>query len=216
MIILGISLAAYQQYRLLFPAAVPTDSTQSGTSQTALLAQPTQIPTPTVTTTPPSEENQVLGAQTSQTTTEQKVTTTASSTQAEADFRDKLYNLILAYRRENSLSLLTRSQLLEQSAYLKLADMVENNYYRHEDQTNVQSWYLLEQVGYPYQTAGENLAFSATSAWQVFSDWQQSPTHNAQLLNPNYENMGIAVDCHTFADQAENACMVVLHLAKQK
>lgn len=214
-ILLGISLAAYQQYRLLFPATEPAAPTTQ-TTHTNPEPEITQVPEPTITTNPSPPSTQVLGAQTTESAPDQELSATGFTSPAEADFRDKLYNLILAYRREQSVSLLTRSQLLEQSAHLKLADMIENNYYRHEDQTNVQSWYLLEQVGYPYQTAGENLAFGATSAWQVFSDWQQSPTHNTQLLNPNYENMGLAVDCHTFAPQTANACMVVLHLAQQK
>lgn len=126
--------------------------------------------------------------------------------------KDKLYLLINAHRKDHDLTPLATNPLLETSAQLKISDMVKNKYYRHEDVQNIQSWYLLKQVGYTYQSAGENLSFSYNTPWQVFNAWLESPAHNEQLLTPEYRDMGLAIDCETLAKHASGGCMVVLHV----
>lgn len=133
-----------------------------------------------------------------------------------AELKSKLYNLISAYRRDSKLPKLIIHPRLEQSAQAKLQDMIAHQYWQHDDQNNVEPWYFFKQVGYLYTIAGENLAFGASSAWQTFTDWQNSPAHNEQLLNPDYEHIGMAVDCHTFSEYYKAGCLVVLHLGSLK
>jgi hypothetical protein len=125
---------------------------------------------------------------------------------------NKLYLLINAYRKQNKLSPLRTQLNLEASAQEKISDMIEQNYFQHEDQENVQSWYLFRQVGYQYAKAGENLAFGLDTPWQVFTGWVESPTHQEKLLDSRFQDMGLAADCETFAASAEGSCIVVLHL----
>lgn len=138
-------------------------------------------------------------------------TTTVDS----ADFQTKLYNLINGYRADQKLSKLRVSEQLESSALLKSRDMVENQYWRHQDQQGRETWYFFNLVGYNFQLAGENLAFAAESPWQTFADWQASPTHNQQLLTSEYEDMGLSIDCQSYEEYAKGGCLVVLHLGKQ-
>lgn len=128
--------------------------------------------------------------------------------------QDKLYSLINAFRKEQNLPQLLRHPALENSAYAKNQDMIENQYWRHQDRESLESWYLIEQSGYHYQTAGENLAFAARSEWQVLDDWLNSPTHRAQLEKPEYRHMGLAIDCETYAKLAGGGCLVTLHLTQ--
>ncbi len=128
---------------------------------------------------------------------------------------DKLYSLINGYRREHKLSALRAHRVLEQSAALKISDMKQQNYWTHKDPQGRDSWYLLEQLGYHYEKAGENLSFGYTTEWRIFEEWTESPEHNAQLLTPDYEHMGMAADCSTYARGTEETCIVVLHLGKQ-
>ncbi|MBU0978932.1 MAG: CAP domain-containing protein [Patescibacteria group bacterium] len=127
---------------------------------------------------------------------------------------DALYSLINAHRVENHLSPLLRNLSLEKSATLKVDDMNVNQYWRHQDKEQIESWYLFKQAGYNYQLAGENLGFAVQSEWQVFADWVASPTHNGQLLTREYEDMGLAIDCVTYTKLAGSGCLVVLHLAQ--
>lgn len=126
----------------------------------------------------------------------------------------KLYSLINAHRKDHDLSPLRVHPALEKSAAAKNADMVANQYWRHQDRELLESWYLVKQAGYNYQKVGENLAFAGQSEWQIFSDWVSSPTHNAQLLEPTYEDMGLAFDCQSYARTAGGGCLVTLHLGK--
>lgn len=129
---------------------------------------------------------------------------------------DKLYSLINGYRRENRLSALNAHRALEHSAALKLADMQQNKYWTHKDKEGRESWYLFEQVGYHFEKAGENLSFGHTTEWKIFEEWRKSPEHNAQMLELEYEHMGLAADCTSYAQASKKTCVVVLHLAKQK
>lgn len=128
---------------------------------------------------------------------------------------DKLYSLINGYRRENKLTTLSTHPLLERSAAGKLFDMKENKYWTHRDPQGREPWYLLEENGYHFEKAGENLSFGYTTEWRVFEEWLKSPEHKAQLDSTEYEHMGLAVDCSSYANGLQETCIVVLHLGRQ-
>jgi hypothetical protein len=51
----------------------------------------------------------------------------------------------------------------------------------------------MKQVGYEYIMAGENLAVNFLESEAVNTAWMNSPTHKANLLNKNYEQIGIGI-----------------------
>ncbi|PIQ81472.1 MAG: hypothetical protein COZ34_03865 [Candidatus Pacebacteria bacterium CG_4_10_14_3_um_filter_34_15] len=128
---------------------------------------------------------------------------------------EKLYSLINSYRKENKLSPLQINQSLEISAKRKVADMIENDYFKHEDLNGVESWYMFKTAGYEYKTAGENLSSGANSPWKVFDAWKNSELHNAQLLNDTYLDMGISADCESYKIAKKPSCVVALHLGSK-
>lgn len=127
----------------------------------------------------------------------------------------ELYLLINGFRAAEQLPQLRNNPRLEASAQLKLDDMLENHYYRHEDVTGQQSWHFIKQANYQYRHAGENLAFRLDSAWKILESWQQSPVHKEQLLHPAYEEMGVAIDCQALQKYADGGCITVLHLGSE-
>jgi hypothetical protein len=56
-----------------------------------------------------------------------------------------------------------------------------------------QPWYWFDLVGYPYTYAGENLAVNFTDSKDVENAWMASPTHHANLVKPQYTQVGIGV-----------------------
>lgn len=120
-----------------------------------------------------------------------------------------LYRLINAYRIENKLTKLKIQPALELSAKNKVIDMIENNYFGHEDKKNTPSWYLLHQAGYEYSIAGENLSSGHETPWQVFEAWLESEQHREQLLIGGYSDMGAGVECQ------KQTCIIVLHLGSR-
>lgn len=126
-----------------------------------------------------------------------------------------LYNLINSYRKDHKLNKLFINKLLEDSAQRKIADMIDSEYFRHTDKNDNESWYLFQAAGYQYKFAGENLSTGNNTPWQVFEAWQKSEIHNAQLLKPEYLDMGIAVNCEAYRIGRNPSCLVVLHLGSR-
>lgn len=97
---------------------------------------------------------------------------------------------------------------LDQAAQLKAEDMVQNQYFAHTSPTGVTPWFWFSKVGYLYQYAGENLAVGFYDSDQVYQAWLNSPEHKANLLNPNYQDTGIAV----LPGLGQSATIVVVQL----
>lgn len=79
---------------------------------------------------------------------------------------------------------------LSAAAAGKAADMIRNNYWSHVSPSGVGPWYWISAAGYPYEYAGENLAQGSADDAVVMAAWMASPEHRANLLSPNYRDMG--------------------------
>jgi uncharacterized protein YkwD len=88
---------------------------------------------------------------------------------------------------------LKENELLNQAAYQKALDMFKNGYFDHFSPTGVSPWHWIEQSGYKYDYAGENLAIGFLEPEEVYKGWQNSFTHHQNLINQNYTDIGVAV-----------------------
>jgi len=84
------------------------------------------------------------------------------------------------------------SQLVE-AAQKKALDMLNKNYFAHTSPNGLTPWYWLDKAGYKYSAAGENLAKDFLESEYVHEAWMDSPSHRANILNKNYQDIGIAV-----------------------
>ena len=82
---------------------------------------------------------------------------------------------------------------LSAAAAQKAADMFARDYWAHISPVGTQPWYFITESGYSYRYAGENLARDFSDAKSIVDAWVASPTHRDNLLNSNYQNIGIAV-----------------------
>lgn len=94
-------------------------------------------------------------------------------------------------RSEAGLSTLNESDLLKQAASMKAKDMAEKGYFAHTAPDGTLPWKWLEKVGYRYTYAGENLAVKFTDSKDVAEAWMKSPTHRANILKPEFKEIGI-------------------------
>jgi uncharacterized protein YkwD len=86
---------------------------------------------------------------------------------------------------------LTTNDKLEQSAQLKVEDMIKNQYFEHTSPSGKTVADLGNEVGYNFIIMGENLALGDfTDANDLLSAWMNSPEHRANILNTSYEDMG--------------------------
>jgi hypothetical protein len=82
---------------------------------------------------------------------------------------------------------------LSAAALAKGQDMFQDQYWSHTAPDGDEPWDFIESVGYRYKTAGENLARDFMNTSDMFQAWMASPTHQANILNPQFEEIGIAV-----------------------
>jgi hypothetical protein len=96
-------------------------------------------------------------------------------------------------RKSLGLAPLKVNPKLEEAAYLKAQDMMAKDYFSHQSPAGVRPWDWLKKVNYKYKYAGENLAIGFLDSDEVIKAWNESPSHRANLLNSNYQEIGIAV-----------------------
>lgn len=87
---------------------------------------------------------------------------------------------------------LLKNEKLEQAARLKGEDMVTQGYFAHDSPEGLTPWHWLQEVGYTFLYAGENLAINFTDAVEVEEAWLKSPKHRANILNGEFREIGIA------------------------
>jgi hypothetical protein len=96
-------------------------------------------------------------------------------------------------RAEQGLEPLTVSSKLNEAAEKKAMDMINQNYFSHTSPDGLSPWYWVSNAGYKYSTAGENLAKDFSESEYVHRAWMNSPSHKANILNKNYQDIGVAV-----------------------
>jgi len=105
----------------------------------------------------------------------------------------ELVELANKERMASGLKPLVINQQLVQAAQNKAEDMFNKDYFAHTSPVGVAPWYWLEKAGYKYTAAGENLARNFTDSNYVHQAWMDSSSHKANILNKNYQEIGIAV-----------------------
>lgn len=97
-------------------------------------------------------------------------------------------------RAENGgLGALTHNETLDRIAMTKLLDMFSKQYFEHISPTGVGPSDLAKAAGYAYVIVGENLALgNFANDTKLVDAWMASPGHRANILNPRYQEIGIA------------------------
>jgi uncharacterized protein YkwD len=115
-------------------------------------------------------------------------------------------------RARNDLPALVPNDLLTQAALNKAQNMIKlgifDHYYQSQEGANVNPWQFILDQGYQYHHAGENLARDFFSAEKLVQAWMDSDAHRANLLSPQYTEIGVAVIEGPFLDK-DNTTLVV-------
>lgn len=97
------------------------------------------------------------------------------------------------YRAKSNELSLTIDAKLSAAAQAKADDMVNNDYWSHTSPSGKTPWSFISASSYNYQVAGENLAYGFSNAKDTVTGWMNSPSHRANLMNPNYTNVGFGI-----------------------
>lgn len=96
-------------------------------------------------------------------------------------------------RTQAGLPALSTNALLSSAAQAKAADMFARQYWAHTSPEGTEPWWFINQAGYPYTSAGENLARDFMHTEPMVAAWMASPTHRANVLSEKYQETGVAV-----------------------
>lgn len=106
------------------------------------------------------------------------------------------------------------NQTLAAAAQLKADDMAEKGYFSHVSPDGTQPWEWIQKAGYAYTYAGENLAVNFEDSRDVEEAWMNSPSHRANIVKPQYTEVGIATARGTY--KGKEATFVVQFFASPK
>jgi uncharacterized protein YkwD len=83
---------------------------------------------------------------------------------------------------------------LEKAAYLHSKDMFENKYFSHVSKNGVEPSARILAQNYFFKSFAENIyaasGFMPTPE-EIIKQWVNSPTHCANIMNPDFKDMGI-------------------------
>lgn len=117
--------------------------------------------------------------------------------------KDKIIELTNKYRLENGgLKALRENKKLNLSAERKMQDMFSKQYFEHISPDNIGVATLSEQAGYSYILIGENLAMGDfKNDESLIEAWIKSEGHRENIVNKNYQEIGVAVGRGDFNGQ---------------
>ena len=96
-------------------------------------------------------------------------------------------------RSKHGLSTLRLNSQLARAAEAKAQDMFLDNYWAHVAPDGTEPWDFIDETGYAYLSAGENLAKDFDHSSSVVKAWMKSPSHRENILNSKFEDIGVAV-----------------------
>lgn len=85
------------------------------------------------------------------------------------------------------------NEQLNQAAQAKATDMLARQYWSHNAPDGTEPWRFIDDTGYEYTVAGENLAKNFSSTDSMIKAWMDSPTHKANIVHEQYSQTGVAV-----------------------
>lgn len=101
-------------------------------------------------------------------------------------------------RETNSVADLSLNNKLNSAAQAKANDMVARNYWSHNGPDGSPWWQFINNAGYSYSSAGENLAYGFLTSNDTVTGWMNSPGHRANMLNGTFSEVGFG-----FANSAD-------------
>ncbi len=111
-----------------------------------------------------------------------------------AAWQDEVLRLVNEERARAGLNAVARNATLEAQATQYACEMIQHNFFAHDNPvTGTRLRDRAEEFGYEFLLIGENLAAGQPDPQRVMSDWMGSPGHRANILNPDYEELGVGI-----------------------
>ncbi|WP_246258755.1 CAP domain-containing protein [Kroppenstedtia pulmonis] len=103
----------------------------------------------------------------------------------------EVVELVNQERAKHNLKPLRADDKLSVVARMKSKDMAEKNYFSHDSPTYGSPFDMMKKHGILFKSAAENIAAGQTTAQQVVTGWMNSQGHRENILNPNFDTIGV-------------------------
>lgn len=106
-------------------------------------------------------------------------------------------NQVLEYvnqcRRELGLTPLILSDKLSIAATIRSLEMAESEIFSHTRPNGTECFSIYSELKIMARFMGENIAYGYHTPLGVSEEWKKSPSHYANMINPNYLYIGIGI-----------------------
>lgn len=106
---------------------------------------------------------------------------------------DNIVALMNSERALHGLAPLKIDARLARAAEDRMRDMEDGGWWAHQSPEGRSPFVWMGVRAYDYEYAGENLASGFETVRLLVDSWMESPGHRANILNTNYEEVGIAI-----------------------
>ncbi|MBW4668621.1 MAG: pre-peptidase C-terminal domain-containing protein [Cyanomargarita calcarea GSE-NOS-MK-12-04C] len=106
-------------------------------------------------------------------------------------FIDRVIELTNAERAKAGLKPVSFNSKLSSAAQAHSEEMATCDYFSHTGTSGCSVSDRVQNCGYEYSYVGENIAAGYVTPEEVVQGWMSSPGHRANILNANYQEVGI-------------------------
>lgn len=114
-------------------------------------------------------------------------------------------------RAAAGLSTFTIDSLLNTAAQNKANHMIANDYWSHVAPDGTTPWDFIDNVGYVYLKAGENLAYGYQTSAGVVDAWMNSEGHRENILDEEFQEVGFGIASGEDFQGGENTVVVAMY-----
>ena len=111
-------------------------------------------------------------------------------TEENSTYAEQIVALVNVEREKAGLAPVTMSQELGQAAMIRAKEIEVS--FSHTRPNGSYFTSVLQENGITYRLAGENIAWGQKSPEEVMNAWMNSAGHRANILNPNFKELGVA------------------------
>lgn len=104
-----------------------------------------------------------------------------------------VFEALNKYRVDNGLEPLAYSVRLEMAANAHVKDLYERDYFAHINPDGENPGKRAVRMGFCHEYVGENIAAGQKTVEAVQKAWENSPSHNENMLQTGYKYVGIGV-----------------------
>jgi len=110
------------------------------------------------------------------------------------DFIDQVVDLINVERSQANLDPLQMDRQLSEAAQLHSESMADDDFFSHYGVDGSSPFDRIEEAGYQYSRAAENIAAGYQTPEAVVQAWMNSSGHRANILNSDLTEIGVGYE----------------------